>query len=143
MNKVEYLLTKVAEEAGEVSQIAMKCMQFGTDEVYQLIGKSNAERLREEFNDVYAVMQMLVAEGVIQNPLIDKDYIKAKKLKVKKYMGYSQSLGTLDYDTCPTCKGTGFRDGVCDTDSEEMSDEDKKTFKSKYECKTCTGTGLV
>jgi len=48
MNRQEYLLTLLAEEADEVGQMASKCMRFGLDEIREGMTKTNRERLDEE-----------------------------------------------------------------------------------------------
>jgi len=59
MDRLQYLLSKLAEEASEVSQIALKSQQFGLDEVYPKVGISNKERIHEELNDLMAIVGML------------------------------------------------------------------------------------
>lgn len=61
MNRITYLLSKVAEEAAEVAQMAAKTQQFGMDERYRQ-GPSNAERLRAELTDLLTVFGMLSVE---------------------------------------------------------------------------------
>ena len=95
MNRVEYLFTKLMEEAAEVQQDAAKCMLFGADETYAPIGISNAHRVRVEFNEMLAVIEMLQDEGAMPRQMVDKDIIAAKKLKVEKYMLYSAEIGCL------------------------------------------------
>jgi len=94
MDNIQFLLTKLAEECNEVAQQALKSQQFGLEEIYQPIGKSNAERLFEELNDLWAIVNMLNAKTNL-NFYPDEDMIQAKMKKVKKYYEYSRSLGNV------------------------------------------------
>lgn len=93
MNKTQYLLCKLAEEASEVAQIALKAQQFGLDEVYPKVGLRNSERLTQELNDLMASITMLVEAGYVYQP--DDIAIQKKYEKVEKYMEYSQRLGMV------------------------------------------------
>lgn len=65
MTNEQYLLGKLAEEAAELAQIAIKAQQFGLDHVFGGQGdntQSNAERISAEMNDTVAVFYMLVGE---------------------------------------------------------------------------------
>ncbi len=58
MNRLQYLLTKLAEEAAEIAQISLKTQQFGLDERYN-DGLSNKERCHQELDDLNGVIQLL------------------------------------------------------------------------------------
>jgi hypothetical protein len=96
MNRLQYLLNKLAEEAGEIVQIANKTSQFGLHEVYN-DGKnqlSNRERCLEEIHDLFGIVHMLNEEfdlGFVITPqkLIDK------KNKTNKFYQYSKELGMV------------------------------------------------
>jgi hypothetical protein len=94
MTKNELLLTILAEECVETAQRATKSIRFGIDEIQKNQELNNSERLIYEFNDIYAVMEMLLEEGVIST-IIDRDAIEKKKQKILKYMEYSRSLGIV------------------------------------------------
>lgn len=96
MTKEQYLLVKLAEEASEIAQIALKCTHFGINDKRYENGKSNIELVEDEFNDLLGVIQMLETEGVKIKE--DKDKIFNKMVKVGKYMKYSQKLGLVEYD---------------------------------------------
>lgn len=57
MNLTQYLLVKVAEEAGEVAKEALKSAQFGLGSEYQ--GDTAAAHLRSELLDLVSVVKML------------------------------------------------------------------------------------
>lgn len=95
MTKTQYLLVKLAEEASELSQIALKTSQFGVHEKYIKAEKDNIGRVEQEFNDVLGVIELLKQEVdvVIRE---DSDQVVAKMVKVKKYMKLSQRLGMVE-----------------------------------------------
>jgi hypothetical protein len=98
LNRREYLLSKVAEEGGELGQRAIKAMHFGLDEIQpnQEGGETlnNAERLIKEFADLLGIMEMLEEGGHISLPPLSA-MIQAKKAKVEKFMLYSIERGAL------------------------------------------------
>lgn len=93
MNKLQYYLCKLAEEASEVAQIALKAQQFGLDECY--IDKTNKERIHAELNDLLGVVTLLNEQFNFEFNVDDEAIIR-KKLKVKEYITYSIRLGMVD-----------------------------------------------
>ena len=93
MNRLEHLLTILTEECAEVQQAVTKALRFGLNEGRD-IDCTNAERLRQELNDLIASVEMLVAEGV--NLSADPVAKEMKKRKVEKYLLYSAECGTLE-----------------------------------------------
>lgn len=96
LDNTEYLLTKLSEECNEVGQMAAKTIQFGMEEVYNdgINQKTNRERLIDELNDLFGVIQMLNDEAGL-NFLPDPEAIRAKGDKIRKYRGYSVGLGKV------------------------------------------------
>lgn len=95
MNKIEHLLTCLMEECAEVQQAASKALRFGLDDGAPDSITTNADDITGECNDLIAIIEMLEEENII----IKKDHAKAieqKKMKVRKYMEYARSRGTLD-----------------------------------------------
>lgn len=97
MNLTQHLLGKLAEEAAEVAQIALKAQYFGLDEVYAgQVGEplSNAERIHRELDDLMAIVAILNRDhGLGYAPNIH--WQDAKEIKVNQYAEYSASLGLL------------------------------------------------
>lgn len=97
MTNEQYLLGKLAEEASELAQIAIKAQQFGLDEVFggQEVPLSNKDRVQAEFNDVLGIVEMLNSEcgSSIEQ---DKGAWEKKRLKVSHYRSYAQSLGNVN-----------------------------------------------
>ena len=94
MNRLQYLLQVLQEECDETSQRASKASRFTLEEIQHGQNHTNAERLVYEFNDLFAVMEMLHDEGYISK-IIDRDAIKKKKKKIEFFIEYSRKLGTV------------------------------------------------
>lgn len=94
MNRLQLLLTKLAEECTEVAQIALKTQQFGLAEKRKGQPLSNMERVHEELNDLLGVVQMLNDEFDFNFKPNAKAMI-AKAHKVNRYAKYSIELGEV------------------------------------------------
>jgi hypothetical protein len=95
MDIEQFLLCKIAEEAAELAQIALKAQQFGLSERYNN-GPSNAERMAAEYTDLVACVAMLNVhlDGVkITATMAGMDQ---KAERVKEYAWYSASLGKIE-----------------------------------------------
>jgi len=90
------LLTILAEECSEIAHRASKAIRFGMDEVQpdQPDKGNNAARMMDEFNDLFAVIEVLYEEDLIPH-ILDRKQIIAKKEKVKHFMQYSKERGML------------------------------------------------
>lgn len=98
MNQLQHLLIKLAEEGAEVAQIALKTSQFGADEIMPGQPLNNFQRCHQELDDLFAMVEMLNDQyqfGYVQS----RDRIEAKKVKVRKYLGYSIHLGLIEGET--------------------------------------------
>ena len=93
MNKKQYYLIKLAEEAAELSQIAIKCAQFGEYEVHPHTLERNIDGLQKEYNDVVACV--LMVEELLQDFTTDvyDDTLEAKFEKMEKYRAISKANG--------------------------------------------------
>lgn len=95
MTNTQYLLTKLAEECSEVSQMALKCQHFGLNEVQTGLSLTNKQRLHDEINDILGIISMLNTECGFEfneNPVA----IIQKSEKVSKYRDYSKSIGLVE-----------------------------------------------
>lgn len=99
MTNEQYLLGKLAEEAAELAQIAIKAQQFGLDKVFggesNVAGKSNRERIEDEFNDVLTAVGMVNdLGGTMIN--VDTQKIDARMIEVKKWQQHAVELGKVE-----------------------------------------------
>jgi len=98
MNKHQYYLSKLAEEASELAQVALKCMQFGLEEVNPNTLEKNYEALQKEFTDVLAcavLVEEFAQEQFTTKP--EQELIEAKWDKVERYRKISIGNG-MSYD---------------------------------------------
>ena len=95
MNRIQFLLGKLAEEAVEIAKIALKCQQFGLLEIMEGQPLTNATRTHLELDDLVAVVRLL-------NKETDFDYmpneqnIETKINKIAKFAEKSRTLKQLD-----------------------------------------------
>ena len=94
MNREEHLLTVLMEECSEVQKDICKSLRFGLSDAYKENKPLNRENITTELTDLIAVAQMLVEEGFIDD-FMSKEEINNKKLKVEKFLKYSESVGKL------------------------------------------------
>lgn len=107
MNRTEHLLTIAGEECAETAQRISKALRFGLDQVQEDADDqpqenperlTNRERIRREFLDLVAAMEMLGFDDFIESDSQDPDVIarmKAKKAKVERYLERSRRTGAL------------------------------------------------
>ena len=98
MNRHEHLATTATEECGEVAQRISKALRFGWSEVQPGQPLNNAERIVQEFHDLYAMLDWLQDEGLIADHLIlrpNTNQMAAKRAKVEKFMAISREQGVL------------------------------------------------
>jgi hypothetical protein len=104
MNFKQYLLIKLAEEASEVSQAAIKCSLFGykSKDPREVNGNTNLHKLLLEILDMEAVTQLL-REYDDSDEVISFDpeeYIKLKQQKLIHYFEVSKDINKGLYDQC-------------------------------------------
>lgn len=95
MNRLQYLLNKLAEEASEVSQIALKTAQFGLEKCKPGQDLTNAQRTHGELNDLLAIVDLLNREfgfGFVPSEISQMQ----KQAKVKQFYEYSISCGMVE-----------------------------------------------
>jgi len=97
MTREQFLLIKLSEECAEVSQRALKQVQFGASEIQIGQPYTNAHRLRSELMDLCVLTVLLEEAGQFAEFDWDEFQIaRASKVeKLQKYANYSRSLGTL------------------------------------------------
>jgi len=83
MSNTQFLLGKLAEEAGELAQACIKAQQHGLDKVFgSNFPDSNKTLLENEYNDVIGIVHMLNAEELMGTQCIKK--ISAKSLEKQR-----------------------------------------------------------
>lgn len=96
MNKTEHLMVTLSEECAELSKEISKALRFGLDDKEPGQDLTNREKIVNEFNDLFSVMNMLKEYGIFDDKrLLTIEAIENKKNKVLKYMKYAESVGTL------------------------------------------------
>lgn len=98
LDQKQFLLLKLVEECTEVGQRACKQMQFGRDEVQKDQELTNSQRLRNEINDLLAVVFMLESiQEIPTNSWQEQQTAYDDKFnKIVKYKRYSQALGKVE-----------------------------------------------
>lgn len=92
MTRNQWLMCKLAEEAAEVSQRAMKAQQFGLGEVQPGQNLNNAERLCLEMHDIISTWALFCEEfdtGMSVYPGVGYD--QRRREKMAKFLELSQS----------------------------------------------------
>ena len=99
MTREQFLLIKLSEECAEVSQRALKQVQFGSGEIQKDQPSTNAERLVSEIIDLISIVKLLDESGALPIKDVTADEFdaafEAKKKKLQKYVDYSHTLGVL------------------------------------------------
>lgn len=86
MRDLNICLIKIAEECGEVVQVACKSHRYGLDNTKPSKGASNKELLIEELGDVLAYIKVLVedtASGISYDDLDKRSLKKYNYIKEK------------------------------------------------------------
>lgn len=93
--EVDHLLSTLAEECAEVIQRVTKAQRWGLYEVQPGQELNNARRIRQELNDVRAVVEMLY-DGHGIDLFRDEEQIRAKREKVLQFMKHAREIGELE-----------------------------------------------
>lgn len=88
MNRKEYLLECLAEEAAEIVQAKSKVVRFGEDDAWPSYEGTALTRLFAEMNDILAVIEILSGEVPF---VANREAIDAKKRKVEEMFKYSST----------------------------------------------------
>lgn len=98
MNKENYLLVCLMEEAAEIGQAAAKGIRFGLDDYHpDREHHKNHDELLEEYYQTVAIIEMLQEESILKKLSLEEiECVKQrKKKKVIEYMTYSKEKGQL------------------------------------------------
>lgn len=101
MNKTEYLLVCLMEEAAEIQQIASKCLRFGLDNWHPDHPETdNLTELQRELTDFDAIRYLLCRNDVVRKEYSGVWEMTPKIQKVQHYMDVSRDCGTLEQEAC-------------------------------------------
>lgn len=101
MNRLQYLLTMLSEEADEIGKLCAKSQRFGLNSVNPETGLSNHLAMHLELNDLMAIVGQLNKEfnlGFVE----DENLKEAKIKKMAKYEEFSIQEGFLDNGPVPS-----------------------------------------
>lgn len=96
MNNEQYLLVKLAEEASEIAQIALKSVQYGLSERKEGQDLTNAQRLNSELSDLFIILTFMQASDCFALEREPDEITLAKKAKVEKYWDLAIKLGKVN-----------------------------------------------
>jgi hypothetical protein len=96
MNKVDYLLVCLAEEAADIQKAACKAIRFGLDNHHPDRKTTNKDDLIKEVMDLQALCLMLSVVGVLPKEMCPQGPYIDKVLNVIKYEGVSRQCGKLE-----------------------------------------------
>jgi len=82
-NKQNEILLIAQEECAEVTQAISKIFRFGFDSEYE--AKTNRQRLTEELGDLLCMIELLIANGVVD----EMNVYNAKNAKMAKLAKWS------------------------------------------------------
>lgn len=103
MNRIEYLVDCLMEEAAEVIVEASKCQRFTLDQKYLESNATNRKRLELEVKDMIIVARILQDEGIIDAYLPTQQEFDRKREKlIEKFMQLSRDYGALQDDDVDT-----------------------------------------
>ena len=95
MDREQLLFVQLMEECSEVQKICSKIIRFGASDFHpNTRNVPNARLLKEELNDMFAILELLRDNYGLD---IDRDdeFIANKKLKIDRYYEYSKNLGKV------------------------------------------------
>jgi len=93
----QYILGKIAEEAAEIAQRALKAQQFGIDQIEPGQELDNGERLENEFLDL-AFWVDIAQRNMVMAPMSKDDFTAHRRTKIPtalQMLLLSLSLGQL------------------------------------------------
>lgn len=96
MTLEQYLLQCLGEEGIEIAHAVSKAVRFGLDDEWPGKATTNRQDIKQEFNDLLAVLEMLMEFGTFQEHLMDRNLIETKKDKIRKMLCYSKKRGKVN-----------------------------------------------
>ena len=93
LTRQQHLLIKLMEECSEVIQASSKVLLFGKEDQHPDLFQNNEERLHEELNDLYGLIQMLAEEGFLTHTCNVR--IERRIAKTEHYIDYAKERGLV------------------------------------------------
>lgn len=87
MDRDQWILSKIAEEAAEIAQRAMKAQQFGFDEIQAGQSKNNLERLMDEIWDLNATVSLTLGKEMYRPT---PEHTKLRRKRMNQFLELSQ-----------------------------------------------------
>lgn len=81
-SEFDYQLSKLAEECGELTQIAMKSLIFGIDSYNPNTGEVNRDLIKKEIGDVLTSIQLI---NEVLGFEFDQEYLDGRKEVLRRY----------------------------------------------------------
>jgi hypothetical protein len=115
MNRIEHLLTIVAEECAEVSQRCSKALRFGLEEIQPGQTLTNAARIYQEYADLRAAMELLHAHCIFMTEGLPSlgALMDSKHQKVADFFKHSALCGTLSDPVPAELSPDGYDGWIC------------------------------
>ena len=95
MNRTEHLLVCLNEECVEIAHAEDKALRFGLSDGYPATNRTNLGDVIAEINDLTAVIELLVEEGILGQGLGDRSDIAEKKERVLRFTKYAEDNGSI------------------------------------------------
>lgn len=95
LNKQNYLLIVLLEEASEVQKAITKAIRFGLMDVKPATQQTNKAMIADELSDMQGVIELLKEECGIEITT-SRSTVNDKKRRVRRYMDYSRKVGKLE-----------------------------------------------
>ena len=133
MNTKEHKLTIMAEECNEVAHRISKILRFGHAEIQRGQGRTNMERLEEEFVQLLATAELVGEEfgvDLLAGSAEQRQRVDNKKAAVARYMAYSKTCGCLSDEIITTGERPPPRLHFLDPDF-------RPDPKTKFHCCVC------
>lgn len=92
-----HLLKKITEECAEVIKEISKAELFGMEDCEPNQELTNQQKIQDELADLLGAIQLVCEHGILNDrEIFNTEKIDAKKIKIKKWMKYSQDKGITD-----------------------------------------------
>jgi len=93
----EHLVKKIGEECSEVIKELYKADLFGMEDCEPNQELTNKQKIENELADLLGAIELVCEHGILNDrEIFDRDKVEAKKIKILKWMEYSQNKGLTE-----------------------------------------------